>query len=193
MTAPALPDLQAPVHKALRLALAQTATALGHVDTDDAEALRAVTRLAEAALDALDWHAAVEAEIVFPLLEAADPGATAAAADGHRHLAHQTAHLREAVRALGGEPADPATRLQRLYRHWTLAESAALALMHGEETALHAALCRAVEHTALQSARRALIARLPSDGPFAAWLAQALNTEERALWLAPHLQETEHA
>jgi hypothetical protein len=188
------PDLQAPVHKALRLALAQTATALGHADAGDSEALATLTQLANDALDALVWHAEVEAVIVFPLLEAADPGATSAAAEGHRRLARQMAQLRDAVDALQCASAvDQATLLARLYRHWTLTESAALALLHGEETALHAALCRAVESAALHAARRELIRRIPPDGPLVAWLAGALNPEERATWLAPHPQETQHA
>ena len=164
-------DLQGPVHKGLRGALADALLAIGRMDAgDECEVRDALARLEEVLL-LCEKHAERENAVVNRAIEARRPGASAAFALDHvRH-----ADALEALRAMA------ARRDARLYSAFAAFMADTLRHMSNEEWDGDAALRALFSEAELGEMQRRLDASLaaPEGMPMLRWMIPALSHGER--------------
>lgn len=191
-TAPAAPppsgrlDLYAGIHKALRLCMTRTLTAVGSTDASDAAEVAATLDRLEKLLTLCELHLHDEHTFVHPALERARPGTAARIAAEHVHHAEAIADLRElAACVAAGRDGARASALERLYRALALFVAENFQHMHVEETVHNPVLWAAYADDELQAIEHAIVASIP--GPVMAealhWFIPALSAPERAAML----------
>ena len=176
------PDLHAPIHKALRHALADALQRVGRLDAgDEAERQDVLARL-QALFALLRCHLVRENEHLHPALEARQPGATRRVAAAHEEQLAGMEALCAEVRALA-RPAGAGTA--RLYRHMVRFVAEQFDHMLLEETQHTALLWQLCDDTELATLGDALCAALPARDRDAllAWIAPAVTRSELAALL----------
>jgi hypothetical protein len=134
-------DFYAGIHKALRLFMADTLTALGRMDAEDAAEVGTTLAQVGALLDVLADHVKHENTFVHTAIEARRPGASEVTADAHdEHLASIAQLREEGLRLAGLPPAQRAAAAHKLYLHLALFVAENLQHMQVEETVNNAAL-----------------------------------------------------
>jgi hypothetical protein len=180
-------DLYAPIHKALRLFMTRTLSAVGSTDPADAQEVRATLDLLERLLALCEAHLHHENEFVHPALERARGGSAARTAAEHDHHVEAFADLRD-LAALVADSAEStrAAALARLYRTLALFVADNFQHMHVEETANNAVLWAAYSDAELDAIERSLVASIAPATMFESlhWFLPALNAPERAGMLA---------
>jgi len=186
---PATPrfDLYTGIHKAIRLACAETLMRLGAVDADDDAEVRAVTAALGALLGQMRSHVKHENQFVHPAMEARRPGSASQVSGEHEeHLASIEALEREAMALAALPAAERRLPALRLYRHFALFVAENHEHMHHEETVHNAVLWACYSDAELMAIEMAIIA---SQSPEAMagwlhWFGPALSTAELAPMLA---------
>jgi hypothetical protein len=180
-------DLYAGIHKALRLLMTRTLTAVGSTDPADAAEVAAARQQVDGLLGLCELHLKDENTFVHPALERARPGSSARVAADHGHHEESIADLRDlaALVAHSGAAARAAA-LHRLYHALALFVADNLQHMHVEETAHNAVLWAHYDDAELAAIEQAIVASIPPDAMAAALhgFFPALNAPERAGMLA---------
>jgi hemerythrin-like domain-containing protein len=155
-------DMYRPIHKALRLLMAETLVEAGRMDCEDVVELHAVLDRVDSLLQACSKHLEHENAYVHPALERAEPGASArTAVEHHEHLAaitvlqRQVRAVREATPALRQHAADA------LYDHLADFVAENFAHMRIEERDNNARLWAHYDDAALIAIHDALVASIP--------------------------------
>ena len=176
-------DFYAPIHKALRLFMTRTLSAVGSTDPADAQQVRATLELLERLLALCEAHLYHENEFVHPALERARGGSAARTAAEHEHHVEAFADLRD-LAALVADSAETAraAALARLYRTLALFVADNFHHMHVEETVNNAMLWAAYSDAELDAIEHALVASIPPVTMFESlhWFLPALSAPERA-------------
>lgn len=176
-------DLYAGIHKALRLFMTRTLTAVGSTDpADAAEVEHALAQLGRL-LALCEVHLKDEDEFVHPALERAQPGSAARIAAEHVHHAEAIADLRDLAGFVAHSAGEArATALARLYGALSLFVADNLQHMQVEETAHNAILWAAYADAELDAIEQAIVASIPPEIMMEAlhWFLPALNASERA-------------
>jgi Hemerythrin HHE cation binding domain len=173
-------DLYAVIHKALRLALADSLTRLGSLDVADVPQRRDVIAQLHTLLDLCRSHVDKENRYVHPAIEARCPGISAVVAGEHeQHLATIDALEADVV---AFQCAPDAAAAARLYRRLALFVAENLEHMETEETVHNAALWAAYSDEELLQVHHAILASIDADtmGQVLHWMLPAMNAEERA-------------
>jgi hypothetical protein len=180
-------DLYAGIHKALRLLMTRTLTAVGSTDPADAAEVAATLQQVDGLLGLCELHLKDENEFVHPALERALPGSSARVAGEHLHHEESIADLRD-LAALVAHSADAGRHaaLHRLYHALALFVADNLQHMHVEETAHNAVLWAHCGDAELAAIEQQIVASIPPDAMAAALhgFFPALNAPERAGMLA---------
>ena len=184
-TAPVAPrlDLYAPIHKALRSAMAETLVLVGRLDVFDAEETSTTLAAVEGLLDLCTGHLQHENEFVHAAIEARQPGGAARTADDHLEHLESIEALRAESRALAAAPmAERMALALRLYRHLALFVAENFQHMHIEETMNNATLWALYSDAELMELHDRLVASIaPSEFlDVARWMVPALSPVERA-------------
>jgi len=180
-------DLYAGIHKALRLFMTRTLTAVGAADPGDAAEVDAALDLLGRLLGLCEVHLKDENAFIHPALEHARPGASAAIAAEHVHHAEAIADLREMAAVVAqARDAQRGEALARLYRGLALFVAENFQHMHIEETTHNPALWAAYRDDELVAIEQALVASIPPAAMMEAmhWFLPALNHPERVGMLA---------
>jgi quercetin dioxygenase-like cupin family protein len=191
MAAPAAPrvDLYSAIHKALRLAMADTLSRLGRLDTDDAAECSDVLAQLDALLDACRSHVAKENQYVHTAIEARRPGASQRVAGEHVEHLDAIAALQAETAALRALPGAPAAL--RLYRRLALFVADNLEHMHLEETQHNALLWAAYSDAELLEIHQRILAAIePAEmAQVLRWMVPAASPAERAAMLGAMQQQ----
>jgi len=173
-------DLYAPIHKALRLFMADTLTRLGRLDLDCAAERSQVLAQLHELLTQCESHLRHENEFMHTALEARRPGASARL--GAEHEAHEDAiaGLQAEAQALAQQPT-PAAALH-LYRRLSRFVAENLEHMLEEETRHNALLWELYSDAELEALHQRLLASIPADEMLHTlrWMVPALSPAERA-------------
>ena len=177
------PDLYSGIHKAMRMLLADMLVALGRMDANDPEELRATLARLRHVLELSRHHLHHEDQHVHPAMESRRRGSTALMRE--QHASHEEAFERLESLAMRVErsPAEArAAAALELYRAFALYMAEDFAHMHAEETQNNAVLWAHFDDTELQAIHGRILA---SVGPtqlaeFLRWLAPAMTPVERA-------------
>lgn len=182
MHTPARYDIYRPIHKALRIAFAQTHARVGRMDCNDADDLHGALHAVEELLATCRSHLAHENAFVHVALEARGPSSSRHTADEHRH--HEDAILRLSQACVDVARAEGAVRQRvadRLYDE--LGEFIADSLIHMryEETVNNTALWALYTDAELLAIEQALIASIPPQDllPTLAAMLAAVPPAER--------------
>ena len=181
--AAARPDLYAPIHKALRSAMAETLVLVGRLDVFDAEETGATLAAVEGLLDLCTAHLQHENQFVHAAIEARMPGGAARTADDHIEHLESIEALRAEARALAAAPmADRMGLALRLYRRLALFVAENFQHMHIEESVNNAALWAHYSDAELMNLHDRLVASIaPREFlGVARWMVPALSPVERA-------------
>jgi hypothetical protein len=181
--APPRVDLYAGIHKAARALMCDTLTALGRVDSADAQDLAEVTQRVMALLDFCRAHLQHENDFVHVALEARALGASDLIANEHEAHVQDIARLRCMV--LQVREADASRRaalVHALYQQLALFVAHNFEHMHIEETAHNAVLWARYTDAELMEIHAALVASIPPDEMMVIvrWLVPFMNPAERA-------------
>lgn len=182
--APPRLDLYESIHKALRAEMAGVLTALGALDTMDAEECATTLARTEALLHLVGQHLVHEERFVHPVLEAALPGSSAGTEFEHAEHREAIAVLRADIAALRQAP-QPTAALH-LYRQYALFVAENLVHMQHEETVLNARLWAACSDAELMDVHQRLLASIPPAemGQVLPIMLPALCPQQRAGMLA---------
>lgn len=182
--APALRyNLYTTPHKALRLGLSTTLSAMGRIDPNDDAAVANLAGEVRALLKFCHAHLEKEEQFIHPAMESRRPGSSTGTREDHRD------HLAEFVRlesaAQGIETAKGQQREQavnQLYHQLALFMADNLVHMHVEETDNNAVLWAAYSDDELEALEQRLVASIPPETRQLAlrWMVPALNPAERA-------------
>jgi len=173
-------DLYAVIHKAMRLALADTLGRIGSVDAAEPGPRREALAQLRSLLDLCRSHVDKEERYVHPAIEARCPGVARRIADEHvEHLAAINALEAEAV---AFQCAPDAASAFRLYRHLAAFVAENLEHMEVEETVHNAALWAAYSDAELLRVHEAILASIGPDdlAQVLHWMLPAMNPGERA-------------
>lgn len=179
-------DIYRQIHKALRIAFAQTHAHVGRMDCGDPDDTHAALRAVEELLAACRNHLAHENTFVHAALEARAPASSRRTAEEHHH--HDDAILRLSQACVDVARAEPAQRqhvADRLYDE--LGEFIADSLVHMryEETANNTALWSLYSDAELVAIEQALIASIAPQEllPTLAGIVAAVPPHERVAML----------
>ncbi len=177
-------DLYGPIHKALRLLMADTLARVGNMDAADATVAAATLDQVEALLATCRSHLAKENQYVHAALEARQPGASRATADEHAEHQEALALLQAEVEALRAQPS--AAAADRLYRHLAHFVAENLEHMHAEEAQLNPLLWSLYSDAELHAVEQRIVASLsPAEtATVLRWMLPALRPAERHAMLA---------
>lgn len=188
---PAAPrlDLYGPIHKGLRLLMADTLSRVGCVDVDDADELAATLAQVQGLLDLCRAHLDHENRFVHTAIEARCPGTTARVAGEHEEHLDAIAALEADAAALRALPGAGAAH--RFYRHLSMFVAENLAHMNFEETAHNSALWASHSDAELAEIHQRLVASIAPAEMAATlrWLVPALAPAERATMLGQMQRE----
>ncbi len=175
-------DLYAGIHKALRSFMADTLTALGRLDSDDAVERAAVLAQLDALLDLLEHHACIEDEFIHPAMRMRAPGSERRCGEEHDRQRAAIRELRRKATALESAGVGRAEAARGLYRDLALAVAENFAHMHEEETAHNAVLWSVFSDDELASINDRIVASLAPEeaAQVMRWMAPSLTPVERA-------------
>ena len=179
-------DIYQHIHKAMRRLYADTLTALGNADPDDAEPLQYVLRQTRTLFEICEVHYADEERFIHPTLERVQPGVTAQVEAEHRAHRETLEQMRELIAVAGASSG--ATRAQavaRLYRRLALYMSEDLVHMEVEDVEFNAILWRHYGDAELRGIEAQIVSHVPAQTMAAVmpWMIGALNAHERAEFL----------
>jgi quercetin dioxygenase-like cupin family protein len=182
-------DLYGPIHKALRLMMADTLQRVGRLDSDDAVELAATLAQLGALLEACRSHVAKENKFVHTAIEARQPGHSERIAQEHVEHLDAIAALEAEAAALRALPTPAAAN--RLYAHLARFVGENLEHMHVEETQHNAALWAAYSDAELLEIHQRILASIePAEMALVLrWMVPALSPAERAQMLGGMQQE----
>lgn len=186
MHATARYDIYRQVHKALRIAFAQTHAHVGRMDCSDPDDTHAALRAVEDLLATCSSHLAHENAFVHAALEARAPSASQRTAEEHRHHDDAIARLSQAcVDVARAAPAQRQPIADRLYDELGEFIAENLAHMRYEETVNNTQLWTHYRDEELLALEQALIASIPPDEllPTLAGIVAAVPPHERVLML----------
>jgi hypothetical protein len=176
-------NLYALIHKALRLAMAETLAAAGRLDASDAQEVSdAIVRVREL-LRFCRMHLDTEETFVHPAIEARRPGTTARICAEHVEHMASLAALGRAVDGLARAPvASRASAAFALYSELGRFVGENFVHMHVEETVHNRALWEAYTDDELVALENAIKAHhTPEDTTFVLrWMLPAMTPAERA-------------
>lgn len=155
-------DIYRQIHKALRIAFAQTHAHVGRMDCADPDDMHAALRAVEDLLAACRSHLAHENAFVHAALDARAPAASRRTAEEHHH--HDDAILRLSQACVEVARAEPAQRQRiadRLYDELGEFIADNLAHMRYEETVNNTALWTHYDDAELVAIEQALVASIP--------------------------------
>ncbi|MDM0112201.1 hemerythrin domain-containing protein [Variovorax sp. J22R133] len=180
-------DLYVGIHKALRALMADTLTAVGRMDVDDALELAQTTQRLLQLLDFCRSHLTHENEFIHTALEARAPGASGVIA--HEHEEHEQeidALARATSVVLKADPTTRAADALALYRRLSLFIAHNFEHMHVEETAHNAVLWARYTDAELIDLHNRLVASIPPEEMMFAirWIVPFMNPAERTLMLS---------
>lgn len=176
-------DLFLPVHKGLRLALADLLTQLGSTDFYDPRATGAVVDRLELVTAFCDDHKQTEDAIVLPALLARLSGELPSIAHAHQDQARHIDELRATAKALLGAPASTRPIVGRtLYLHFSTFTADNLAHMAEEEQMLSPLFERLFSEEEVRGIHARAMAFLPpaAHARGAPFILRALTRPERA-------------
>jgi hypothetical protein len=174
-------DLYRPIHKALRVALFDTARRLGALDADDPRDLAQTLGQIERLLALLAGHLKHENDFLHTAIEARRPGGAQRSADDHREHLDSLDALADEVAALRRAPPAERDRLAgRLYQQLNRFVAENLEHMQFEETQNSAALWALYSDDELAALHERLVASIEPQElmEVLGWMARALNTAE---------------
>jgi len=180
-------DLFCSFHKALRLFMGDTASALGRMDVCDDDELRAVLVQLDAVLALLRRHIQLENEFVHPAIELRLPGASLRSEDEHAEFLHTISVLETEAHALrAAAPGQRRMLGHQLYQRFALFVAEKLRHMHIEESNLNAALWAHYSDSELTEIHARIVLHLsPGElGVITHWLTPAVTPPELASFLA---------
>lgn len=180
-------DLYGPIHKGLRLALADLQVRLGSTDFENPDAAAAVLDALSAQLELSELHLEDEERFIHPALEqriAASTPALVEAHDHHRHSFDELRRLTEAVAAAAPGQKQAAGRL--LYLRFSRFVADDFAHMHHEETVTLPLLQSAFSDDELAAIEQQIVGQLPPDKLTACMrlMLPAMSPPERLLTMA---------
>jgi len=174
-------DLYTPIHKALRLFMADTLVRVGSMDVRDTEEADGALEQLGGLLAMLRAHVSHENTFIHVAVEQRRPGAQHRLGDDHDDHLATIDELETQARALpNASDRDGAAR--RLYRLLALFVAENLEHMHVEETSNHTLLWELFSDAELIALHDRLLASIPASTMAAnlRWFAGALNFEELA-------------
>lgn len=176
-------DLYGPIHKGLRLFMADTLGRVGWLDVDDSAEVAATLGQVQTLLEFCRAHLAHENAFVHTALEARRAGATTRIADEHDSHLDAIAALDADAAALRALPSAPAAH--RFYRHLALFVADNLEHMNLEETSHNAALWATHSDEELADVQQRLVACVPPAemALVLRWMVPAMTPAERAAML----------
>ncbi|MFN0183684.1 MAG: hemerythrin domain-containing protein [Aquabacterium sp.] len=177
-------DLYAAIHKALRLAMADTLARLGSLDVADTGPCQGTAAQVQSLLDMCRGHLQKEERYVHPLIEARCAGRSLRIAA--EHVEHQAAIDALEAGLVAFRCAPSAVAGHRLYRRLAVFVAENLAHMEYEESVHNEALWASCTDEDLLAVHDAILAGLePAEaGEVLHWMLPALSHEERAGMLA---------
>lgn len=177
-------NIYAPVHKALRLFMTDTLTALSRLDLGDTQDLAAGLNQLDALLDAACSHLKHENDFIHPAIEARSPGLSVRIATEHREHLDAIATLRAQAAALRADP--EAAAAHRLYRQLATFIAENFEHMDVEETHHNQTLWAAYSDAELQAIDGRIVASIgPQEmSQWVRWMLPAFNPTERAQMIA---------
>jgi hypothetical protein len=180
-------DLYASIHKALRLAMAETLTRVGRMDAADRGDRDEALAQLEALLTLCEQHLRHENEFVHTAIEARRPGAAARVTEEHAEHLDSIAVLRsEAAAVAAAADTQASQQAQRLYRHLALFVAENFEHMHIEETLHNALLWELYSDDELDALHGRLMASIGPQEQLqtARWMLPACTPAERAGMIA---------
>jgi len=177
-------NIYAPVHKALRLFMTDTLTALSRLDLGDTLDLTAGLNQLDALLDAASSHLQHENDFIHPAIEARSPGLSSRIATEHREHLEAIATLRAQAAALRADP--EAVAAHRLYRQLATFIAENFEHMDVEETRHNQALWAAYDDDELKAIEDRILASIGQQemSQWLRWMLPAFNPAERARLIA---------
>lgn len=176
-------DLYAPIHKALRNFMADTLTAVGRMDTDDAEERDATLAQLRSLLNLLEHHAQIEDDFVHVAMQTRRPGSASESGAEHERQRRALAELRRQADAVDrGIGQGCSAAAAALYQHLSLFVAENLAHMHEEETANNAVLWSEFSDDELAQIHDRIVASIDAHemAQIVRWMAPSLTPHERA-------------
>jgi len=176
-------DLYAQIHKALRLAMADTLTRVGRLDADDEAEVKAAVAAVRDLVSLCRMHLDKEEKFLHPALESAIPGGAGRTAREHDDHLRAFDRLETCVRAIerstGPRRAAAATQL---YRTLALFTAENFVHMHGEEVDNNAVLWATFSDEEIGGIERRIVASIAPENVVAVlrWMAPAQTPAERA-------------
>lgn len=187
-TASALPlvsprfNMYRPIHKALRVFMADTLCAVGRLDTRDRALTAAVLAQVQELATACENHMKKEDEFVHAAMELAAPGSSLSSAEEHFHHKYACRRLSALADAVGqADDDEKEARASQLYYYLALFMAENLAHMNLEETENNWALWSAYTDEELMAIERRIVASLSEAerGLTMRWMLPALTPAER--------------
>lgn len=175
-------DLYGPIHKALRLLMADTLTKFGAVDAQDDASLSCALEQLDTLISLSRVHMDHENHHVHTALEAVSAGASLQASQEHRQHRREIEDLAGDLRALRSAAATERTRLARqIYRHLARFVVDNLQHMAHEEKVHNALLWARYDDDQLRGIESAIVADTDSTTMQSVlrWMLPALNAHER--------------
>lgn len=155
-------DLYGPIHKAFRMLMGETLTAVGRADAADPASVRQVLAQLRQLLDYCGLHVQDENEFIHAAIKARAPGWQGETLADHVHHADEIAALKAEVDAVEhAAPAARAAAFTRLYRRLALFVAENFRHMEVEEGENNAMLWSLYSDAELAAIHDALIASLP--------------------------------
>lgn len=176
-------DFYGPIHKALRVFMADTLARVGRLDVDDDADREQTCLLVQALLQQMRSHLLHENEFVHTALEARRPGAAARTHDDHLLHVDAIGNLDDEALALRqARPAQRPALAQRLYRQLALFVAHNLEHMAVEESDNSAALWALYTDAELAALHDQLLATIgPAEMALTLrWMARSLAPQELA-------------
>lgn len=175
-------DLYASIHKALRSFMADTLSAVGRIDVDDAGERSAVLAQLRSLLQLLEHHASIEDEFIHPAMQARRPGSADGAAAEHRRQPAALDELRRLAEGVERAAGQRAAAAQALYRQLSLFIAENLAHMHEEETVNNAVLWAEYADDELAAIHDRIVASIGEQemAQVIRWMVPSLTPHERA-------------
>lgn len=176
-------DMYGPIHKALRLFMADTLTRLGSADLDDTAERERVLDQLDALLVQMRRHLEHENDFLHTAIEARQPGGARRCADDHVQHREAIGNLEDESLSLRQARNEQRSAVAaRLYRHLGLFVAENLEHMHREEVENNTLLWSLYDDEELEAIHDQLIASIPPEEMAQAlrWMCATLSPQELA-------------